>query len=106
MDLHSVAEDHTQSKKLAVLRSTMSTVETKQKLPGNVECRVIAYKIRFEQAEEHTGLTDKEERKTMKKRRMRTEEIKHDRVDYILHLDESIRLSVYASQSISNNRCS
>ena len=52
--------------------------------------------MRFEQAEEHTGLTDKEERKTMKKRRMKTEKSKHYRVDYILHLDwKSICLSVY-----------
>ena len=33
----------------------------KQKLPGNVECLVSEYRIRFEEAEEHTGLTDEEE---------------------------------------------
>ena len=38
-----------------------------------MECLVSAYRIRFEQAEEHTGLTGKEERKTMKRRRMKTE---------------------------------
>ena len=56
---------------------TTSLVETKQKLPGNVECLVSAYRIKFEQTEEHSGLTDKEERKTMKKRKMKTEKIKH-----------------------------
>ena len=49
----------------------------------------------FERKEEHTGLTDKKERKTMKKRRMKTEKIKHYRVDYILHLDEKVDVSVY-----------
>ena len=55
-----------------------------------MECLISAYRIRFEQAEEHTGLTDKEERKTKKKRRMKAEKIKHYRVDYILHLDEKV----------------
>ena len=73
MDLCSVAEDHTQSNVLAVLRMYDEFGETKRKSSGNVECLVSAYRIRFEQAEEHTGLTDKEERKTMKKRRMKTE---------------------------------
>ena len=61
------------SKKLAVLRMYDKLSGTKQKSPGNVECLVSVYRIRFEQAEEHTGLIDKEERKTMKKRRMKTE---------------------------------
>ena len=50
---------------------------------------------RFEQAEKYTGLTYKEDRKTMKKRRMKTENIKHDRVDYILHLDEKVYVLVF-----------
>ena len=58
-----------------------STVATNRKSPGNVECLISAYRIRFEQAEEHTRLTNKEERKTMKKRRMKTETITHYMVD-------------------------
>ena len=73
-----------------------------------MECLVIAYRIRSEQAEEYTGLTDKEERKTMKKRRMKTEKIKHYRVDYILHLDGKVYTSsclFMLVQSISKNGC-
>ena len=60
-----------------------------------MECVISAYQIRFEQAEEHTGLTEREERKTMKKRRMKTEKIKHFRVDYILHPDEKVYILVF-----------
>ena len=65
-------------------------IETKRTSPGNVEGLVSVYRIRFEQAEEHTGLTDKEERKTMKKRIIKTQAIKHYMVDYILHLDNKV----------------
>ena len=58
--------------------------------------------MRFEQAEEHTGLTDKEERKTMKKRRMKTEKSKHYRVDYILHLDGKVCVLVFIYVSSIN----
>ena len=80
----------------------------KGKLPRSVECLVSAYRIRFEQAEECTGLADKEERKTMKKRMMRTDTINHYRVDYILHLDEKVYVLVLFMlvQSISKNGCS
>ena len=44
-----------------------SLVETKWKSLETLECLVSAYRIGFEQAEEHTGLTDEEEEKPMKK---------------------------------------
>ena len=64
-------------------------------------CLVSAYMIRFEQAE-HTGLTDKEERKTMKKRRMKTKKIKHYRVDHTLHIDEKVYVLVFIYVSSIN----
>ena len=98
MDLHSVAEGHTQSKKLVVLRKYDELGGNKQKSPGNVECLVSAYRIRFEQTKKFTGLTDKEERKK-KKRKMMAEEFKHSRVDYILHLHEKgyVLVFIYVS---------
>ena len=63
-----------------------SLVETKRKSPRNVECLVSAYRIRFEQAKEHSGLTDKEEDDEEEEDEDR--EIRHYRVDYVLHLDE------------------
>ncbi len=81
-----MAEDHTQSKKLALhYASTISTLETKQKSPGNVECLISAYKIRFEQAKEHTGLINKEERKTMKKMGIKIEKIKQKIIALIIY---------------------
>ena len=56
----------------------------------------------FEQAEEHTGLTYKEERKTMKKRRMKTEKTKHYMVDYILQLDGKVYVLVFIYVSSIN----
>ena len=95
MDHYGVAEDHTQSKKLTVLRKY-------DELGGNKQKSHCAYRIRFEQAEEHTGLADKEEKKMMKKRRMRTETFKHYRVDYILHLDEKVYVLVFIYVSSIN----
>ena len=43
----------------------------------------------FEQAEEHTGLTDQEEEEANEEEKDEDRKIKHYGVDYILHLDET-----------------
>ena len=96
MDLRSVACRRSYTiEKLAVLCKY-------DELGGNIS----AYSIRLEQAEEHTGLTIKEERRTMKTRRMKTEKVKHCRVDYtiqsILHLDEKVCVLVFNCVSSIN----
>ena len=73
-------------------------METKRKSPGNVEC---VDSVNMIKAEEHTRLTDKEERKTMTKRRMKTE-IKHYGVDFIVHLDGKVYVLVFIYVSSIN----
>ena len=56
----------------------MSFVYYKLNSPGNVKCLINAYMIAFGQAEEHTGLTDEEEKEdSEEEENMKTEIIKH-----------------------------
>ena len=52
--------------------------------PENTVCFVSAYRIMFEKAEEHTGLTNKKERNSMKKRRMKAE--KTNIIGFIIYI--------------------